>query len=190
MGHSDLEGFKRTEGQTCKKNHPEFRGNIWRLQVPKSRFALHGLVVYVLLLLLISGLCAFFRSSFTPASTAPFFDSLLVHGLHFTVYAPSKKGPKTGFFLCVCGVAWMIASRELHAPISCILLVMHHQMFQECSPTVPDAGSTSRIAPPTGESNVFSQLGSPWEPWPDAASWQGQESQLSLAFTQGVDAFI
>ena len=29
------------------------------------------------------------------------------------------------------GVAWMIASRELFAPISCILLVTHCQMFQE-----------------------------------------------------------
>ena len=34
------------------------------------------------------------------------------------------------------GIAWMIASRELYAPISCILLVMHHQMFQECSPII------------------------------------------------------
>ena len=57
------------------------------------------------------------------------------------------------------GVAWMIASRELYAPISCILLVMHHQMFQECSPIVqsycPDAGSTSRIAPHGGIECLF-----------------------------------
>ena len=38
--------------------------------------------------------------------------------------------------------------------------------------------------------SVLSQLGSQGEPWPDAASWQGQESQLSLASTQGVDALI
>ena len=30
------------------------------------------------------------------------------------------------------GVAWMVAARELFAPIYCILLVTHHQMFQEC----------------------------------------------------------
>ena len=34
------------------------------------------------------------------------------------------------------GVAWMIAARGLFAPISCILLVAHHQMSQECSPIV------------------------------------------------------
>ena len=34
------------------------------------------------------------------------------------------------------GVAWMIAARELYAPISCILLVLRHPMFQECSPIV------------------------------------------------------
>ena len=87
------------------------------------------------------------------------------------------------------GVAWMIASKELYAPISYILLVMHHQMFQECSPIVQTQDQPRELPlPPTGES-VFSQLGSQGELWPDAVSWQGQESQLSLASTQGVDAF-
>ena len=34
------------------------------------------------------------------------------------------------------GVSWMIASRGLYAPISCTLLAMHYQMFQECCPIV------------------------------------------------------
>ena len=37
----------------------------------------------------IHGLCAFFRPLLTPLSTVPFFVSLSIHGLHFTVYAPS-----------------------------------------------------------------------------------------------------
>ena len=43
------------------------------------------------------------------------------------------------------GVAWMIAARKFFAPISCILLVMHHQMFQECCPIVqtPDKRTDS-----------------------------------------------
>ena len=86
------------------------------------------------------------------------------------------------------GVAWMIAARELFAPISCILLVMHHQMFQECSPIVqtPDP---PRELPGTTRSMNFSQPGSQGEPWPDADPWQGQESQLSVVSTQGVDPF-
>ena len=80
----------------------------------------------------------------------------------------------------------MTASKELYAPISCILLVIHHQMFQECSPIVQMQDQPRELLP-AGES-VLSQLGSQGEPWPDAASWQGQESQLSLASTQGVDA--
>ena len=86
------------------------------------------------------------------------------------------------------GVAWMIASKELYALISCILLVMHHQMFQECSPIV-QTQDQPRELPPTGGSNVFSQPTSQDEPWPDAAPWQGQESKLSLASTQGVDSY-
>ena len=38
------------------------------------------------------GFWAFFRPLSTPVSTAPFFPSLSVHGLHFTVYAPSNVG--------------------------------------------------------------------------------------------------
>ena len=76
------------------------------------------------------------------------------------------------------GVAWMIASKELYAPIACILLVMRHHMFQECSPIV-QMEDQPRELPPTGASNVFSQPSSQGEPWPDAAPWQGQESQLS-----------
>ena len=37
------------------------------------------------------GLRAFFRPLLTPVSTTPFFASVSVHGLHFTVYAPSKN---------------------------------------------------------------------------------------------------
>ena len=64
--------------------------------MPNSRFALHGLAppqftVCALFLPLIHGLCAFFRPPLTPVSTAPFLASLSVHGLHFTVYAPSNR---------------------------------------------------------------------------------------------------
>ena len=38
----------------------------------------------------IHGLCTFFRPLLTPVWTALFFASLSVHGLHFTVYAPSS----------------------------------------------------------------------------------------------------
>ena len=65
---------------------------------------------------------------------------------------------------------------------------MHHQMFQECSPIV-QTQDPPRELPPT-EGHDISQLGSQGEPWPDVASWQGQESQLSPASTQGVDALI
>ena len=86
------------------------------------------------------------------------------------------------------GTAWMIVSRELYAPISCILLVMHHQMFQECNPIIQTQGPPREL--PSTEGQGTSQLGSQGEPWPDVASWQGQESQLSLASTQGVDALV
>ena len=65
-----------------------------RLKVPNSRFALHGKRPS-----LIHGLCAFFASNSQFMRTfqaaldtcldSPFFASLSVHGLHFTVYAPS-----------------------------------------------------------------------------------------------------
>ena len=65
-----------------------------RLKVPNSRFALHGRRPS-----LIHGLCAFFASNsrfmrlFQAALgtclDSPFFASLSVHGLHFTVYAPA-----------------------------------------------------------------------------------------------------
>ena len=48
------------------------------------------------------------------------------------------------------GVAWMIASNELYAPISCILLVMHHQMFQECCPIVQTQDQPRELPPPRG----------------------------------------
>ena len=64
--------------------------------MPNSRFALHGKRPS-----LIHGLCAFFASNSrfmrlfqaaldTPLDS-PFFANLSVHGLHFTVYAPSKQ---------------------------------------------------------------------------------------------------
>ena len=60
------------------------------------------------------------------------------------------------------GVAWMIASRELVAPISCILLVMHFQMFQECCPIVqvPDNPRELEVTgspPGTTTSHIGSQ---------------------------------
>ena len=65
--------------------------------MPNSRFALHGLAASPSL---IHGLCAFFASNSrfmhlfqAPLGTcldSPFFASLSVHGLHFTVYAPSN----------------------------------------------------------------------------------------------------
>ena len=85
------------------------------------------------------------------------------------------------------GVAWMIAARELFAPISCILLVMRHQMFQECCPIVPDQ---PRELTATRSSIAFSQPASQGEPWLDADPWQGQGSQLSVEPTQRVDALV
>ena len=79
-------------------------------------------------------------------------------------------------------VAWMIAARELLAPISCILLVMHHQMFQECCPIVQTPDQT-REKTATGSSMAFSQPDSHGEPWPDADPWQGQGSQLGVEST-------
>ena len=112
------------------------------------------------------------------------FSSWSKHLLHpllttlgnFEVAAPVAGTWGRIFYLCVC------------APISCILLVMHHQMFQECCPIVqtPDQ---SRELTATGSSVALSQpasQGEPW-PWPDADPWQGQDSQLSVASTQGVD---
>ena len=74
----------------CELKHWNFRG--WK--VPNSRFALHGRRPS-----LIHGLCAFFASNsrfmrlFQAALDtrldSPFFASLSVHGLHFTVYASS-----------------------------------------------------------------------------------------------------
>ena len=62
--------------------------------MPNSRFALHGQRPA-----LIRGLCAFFASNsrfvrlfqaaLDTCLDSPFFASLSVHGLHFTVYAPS-----------------------------------------------------------------------------------------------------
>ena len=64
--------------------------------MPTSRFALHGVAPS-----LIHGLCAFFASNsrfvrlfwaaLDTCLDSPFFASLSVHGLHFTVYVPSKK---------------------------------------------------------------------------------------------------
>ena len=86
------------------------------------------------------------------------------------------------------GVAWMIAARELYAPISCILLVMHHQMFQECSPIIQTLDKPRELST-MGGFNALSQPSSHGEPWPDAEPWQGQDSQLSLTPTQGVNPF-
>ena len=64
-------------------------------------------------------------------------------------------------------VAWMIAARELFAPISCVLLVMHHQMFQEGCPIVQTPDQPRDLAA-TGSSVAFSQPASQGDPWPDA----------------------
>ena len=84
------------------------------------------------------------------------------------------------------GVAWMIAARELFAPISCILLVMHHQIFQECCPIVQTPDQPRELTV-TGSSMALSQLASHGEPWPDADPWHSQDSQLSVESTQRVD---
>ena len=90
------QNFKGTQTMKCKvwTQTLEFS----RLKVPNSRFALHGLAppkftVCAPFLPLIHGLCAFFRLLLTPLSTAPFPAILSVHGLHFTVCAPSKIDP-------------------------------------------------------------------------------------------------
>ena len=64
--------------------------------MPNSRFPLHGKRPS-----LIHGLCAFFASNsrfvhllqaaLDTCLDSPFFASLSVHGLHFTVYAPSSS---------------------------------------------------------------------------------------------------
>ena len=87
------------------------------------------------------------------------------------------------------GIAWMIASWEHFAPISCILLVTHYQMFQECCPIIqgengPRELGTSHSIPSSAHDNTWSQG--------DALSsgsvhWQGQGSQQSLCSTQGVE---
>ena len=82
----------------------------------------------------------------------------------------------------------MIASRELFAPISCILLVMHYQMFQERFPIVQIQDNPRELEAMGSPLDLSSTpMGSQGEPWPDAAPWHGQDSQLSLASTQGVD---
>ena len=78
------------------------------------------------------------------------------------IFRAKRKGPFfvafvfvfCGVYVCVWGVAWMIASKELYAPISCILLVMRHQMFQECSPIV-QTQDQPRELPPTGDPMSF-----------------------------------
>ena len=82
------------------------------------------------------------------------------------------------------GVAWMIAARELLAPISCMLLVMHHQMFQQCCPIVQTPDQPRKLAA-TGSSVSFSQPASQGDPWPAADPCQGQDSQLSALSIQG-----
>ena len=74
----------------------------WRLKVPNSRFALHGLaphkfMVCALFLPLIRGLCAFFRPLLTPVSA--FFAILSVHNFwKATKEHLNQRGTKTEFF--------------------------------------------------------------------------------------------
>ena len=82
----------------------------------------------------------------------------------------------------------MIASRELFAPTSCIVLVTHYQMFQECCPIVQIADNPRGLEAMGSPLNLsLETMGSQEEPWPDAIHWQSQELQLSLASTQGAD---
>ena len=82
----------------------------------------------------------------------------------------------------------MIASRELFAPTSCILLVTHYQIFQECCSIVQIADNPKGMDATGSPLNLSPErMGSQGEPWQDAIHWQGQESQFSLASTQGVD---
>ena len=61
---------------------------------------------------------------------------------------------------------------------------MHYQMFQECCLIAQTPDQPREVA---RSSVVFSQPASQGEPWPDAEPWQGQDSQLSIESTQGVD---
>ena len=77
----------------CELKHWNFRG--WKCLI-------HGLHFTVARPPLIHGLCAFFASNsrflhlfqaaLDTCLDSPLFTSLSVHGLHFTVYAPSKRG--------------------------------------------------------------------------------------------------
>ena len=60
------------------------------------------------------------------------------------------------------GVARTIGARELYAPISCILLVMHYQMFQECCPIVQVLDNRRELA--VGTPTPLSQQVSQGEP--------------------------
>ena len=87
------------------------------------------------------------------------------------------------------GVAWMIASRELFAPISCIFSITHYQMFQECCPIVqledgPRELGTSRNIPSSTNEQTWYQRDALIS---GSVSWHGQGSQPSLYSTQGVE---
>ena len=85
----------------------------------------------------------------------------------------------------------MNASKEFFAPISCILLVTHYQMFQECCPIVQIIDNHRELQATGSPLNASPEtMGSQGEPWPDEVQGQSQESQLSLASTQGVDDFF
>ena len=106
---------------------------------------------------------------------------------------PQNHGSDSGVFLVVdlgcVGCAWMIVARELFAPISCILLVMHHQMFQECCPVVQTPDQPRELTA-TGSFVALSQPASQGKPWPDADPWQGQGTQFSIESTQVVDPLV
>ena len=88
---STPQGRANHEVQTLQTETLEFS----RLKVPNSRFALHSKRPF-----LIRGLCAFFASNsrfmrllqaaLDTCLDSPFSATLSVHGLHFTVYAPSN----------------------------------------------------------------------------------------------------
>ena len=90
--------------------------------MPNSRFALHGKRHS-----LIHDLCAIFASNsrFVRVSQAtldtcldsPFFASLSVHGLHFTLYAPSKK-----YLGNSCAIAILAGTGECQKPCDSTLV--------------------------------------------------------------------
>ena len=87
------------------------------------------------------------------------------------------------------GIAWMIASRELFAPTSCVLLVTHSQIFQECCPIIKVEDCPRELGantPALASKDTWSQKNSFVHDF--AADWHGQDSGLggrSFLYSKG-----